>query len=273
MPNLLNGTNSTSSISTVHVTTTVHGSITLPTLVFGLPPEVFVVIILAVVGIVFLFFRFQVKGVPVYLVWIYKNGTAVWLKAREDLQGIFLDVIKGGKKVEVLKKTGLALPVRYLPNNFKAYIETPAKNVQLVGAMAELKMKGFTVEERSDRVQGRIRRHLIKTYLIEKKAETTEALAYLDVSLGGLKQARIYASIEGSGETIDWKPKIEGEEGKDPGNTVLIQEMRSAAKGFFALLAEMLQGGIRSLLLPLIAGLGIGGLLVAIIFIALGFHR
>lgn len=257
-------TSTATQISTIHQTTTINAG---PTLVFGLPVELVAIIVLAMVGIVFLFFRFQVKGVPVNLIWIYKNGSAIMFRAREDLQGIFLDIIKSGRKAEIIKKTGLPLAVRYVPDKFNAYIDTPAANKNIESAMQELRVKGFKVIEQPDRKRGFFPRPtLIKGYIIQKEPSLEKALAYLDVNLGGLKQVRLYASIEGSGETIDWSPKIQESKGEqDSGNTILLGEMKSAAKQFFALLAEAMQGSIKTFLLPLIAGLGIGAMLMVLI--------
>lgn len=251
-------TSTATQISTIHQTTTINAG---PTLVFGLPVELVAIIVLAMVGIVFLFFRFQVKGVPVNLIWIYKNGSAVMFRAREDLQGIFLDIIRGGRKAEIIKKTGLPLAVRYIPDKFRAYIDVPKDKTISEPEMKQLKDRGFKITptkyDRKSRIRG---------YLVEKEHEMDTALAYLDVNLGGLKQVRLYASIEGSGETIDWTPKIQESKGEqDSGNTILLGEMKSAAKQFFALLAEAMQGSIKTFLLPLIAGLGIGAMLMVLI--------
>lgn len=259
-------------ISTTTVTLTGTHTVTVqaaPVLLFGLPPELILIFTVAVVAVVFLFFRFQVKGVAVSLIWIYKNGTAVMMGAKEDLQGIFLDVLKGGRKVEILKKTGLALPVRYVPGKFKAYMDTPKDKTlaEVVGGplLEQLRGAGFkltpTKYDRKARVRG---------YLVEKERGTEKAIAYLDVSLGGMKQARLYASVEGTGETIDWMPRIAAANQNDASNTVILQEMKTAAKSFFALLAEAMQGSLKTFLLPLLAGLGLGGMITLLLFVLSG---
>jgi hypothetical protein len=253
--------NSTITTTVTFTGTTTHTVQAAPFLLFGLPPELVLGFTLAIVAVIFLFFRFQVKGVPVMLVWIYKNGSAIMLRAREDLQGIFLDVLKSGKKAEIIKKTGLALPVRYLPNNFKAYIEPPKNRFTETAIIKDLRTAGFKVN-----VQRTDRKGAVKAYLIEKEASVEKTLAFLDVNLGGMKSAKLYATIEGMGETIDWQPKIETTNNKDDsGNTILLQEMKTAAKGFFALLAEAMQGTMKSLILPLVAGVGLGITIIVLV--------
>lgn len=259
-------TSTSTSTSAITLTGTTHTVTTqAPTfLLFGLPPELIALFTFAIVGIIYAFFRFQVKGVPVLLIWIYKNGAAIILKGKEDLQGIFLDVIRGNKKVELLKKTGLPLQVRYLPDKFKAYIDVPKDRTINEEKLKALRDDGFKMT-----VAKYDRKARIRGYIIEKEHLMEKTLAYLDVNLGGMKMARIYAAIEGSGETIDWAPKIAGSS-EDTGNTVLLGEMKSAAKGFFQLLAEAMQGSLKTFLLPLLAGLGLGGMLVVLVFILSG---
>jgi hypothetical protein len=255
-----NVTTSTVTLTGTH-TVTVQAA---PVLLFGLPPELILIFTVAAVFVIWGFFRFQVKGVTVSLIWIYKNGSAIMLNAQQDLQGIFLYVIKGRRKVETLKKTGMPLQVRYLPPKFKAYMETPKNHALDDPNFKALREKGFKITpERHDR------RGNIKAYLLEKDGSIEETFAYLDVNLGGLKTAQLYATVEGSGETMSWQKKID-DAPVDSGNTVVLQEMRTAAKGFFQLLAEAMQGSLKTFLLPLIAGLGIGGMVTVLLFILSG---
>lgn len=254
-------------INTVTQSTTIQAQ---PFLLFGLPPELLAIFVLAILGIAFFFFKFQVKGVPVMLTWIYKNGSAVMLRAQEDLQGIFLNVLKGSKKVETLKKTGLPLQVRYMPNKFQAYIDVPKDQTINDDVLRRLKDKGFKITPTKYTRKGEV-----KAYLIDKEPSLTSGLAYLDVNLGGLKTARLYAAIEGTGQTIDWAPRIQasGNGESNPGNTVVIHEVRSAAKEFLHMMAESMKGTFQALILPLIAGAGIGGMLVTILVILTGHLR
>jgi len=259
------------SVQTSTVINTVTHSETIqaqPFLLFGLPPELLAIFTIAIVVVIWAFFRFNVKGVPVMLIWIYKNGSALMMRAQEDLQGIFLNVMKGSKKVETLKKTGLPLQVKYLPNKFSAYIDIPKDQTINDEVLKRLRDKGFKMSPTKWSRKG-----IIKAYLIEKEASLVGALAYLDVNLGGMKTARLYTGIEGTGETIDWMPKIQSSQGVDPGNAVIIHEMRSAAKAILADIAAALKGTFQALILPLIAGAGIGGMLVIILVILTGHLR
>lgn len=262
--------NSTTTTSTgVTSTFTVTHSTTVqaqPFLLLGLPPELVAVILIVVTIMVYAAFKFQVKGVPVQLLWIYKNGSALMLRAKEDMQGIFLEVLSArGKKLETLKKPGLALPVKVMPDKFSAYIEVPKDATMQDETLQNLRAKGFKISPAKHDKKGAVR-----AYIVEREAELTEALAYLDVSLGGLKTMRLYGAIEGSGETFNWVEKIDAAGSTDPGNTAVIHEMRSAFKSFAQILADAVKGTLSALLVPMIGGLGIGGMLAFILILVTG---
>jgi hypothetical protein len=183
------------------------------------------------------------------------------MRAQEDLQGIFLNVMKGNRKVETLKKTGLPLQIRYMPNKFVAYLDLDGKKEGMDNTtQVYLREKGYKLTPRKYDRKG-----TVKGYLIDKDSSLTSALAYLDVNLGGLKTARMYAAVEGSGETIDWVPRIKEAAQVDSGNSPVIHEMQSAAKSFLHLMADAMKGTFGSLLLPVGCGIGIGVTIMVIL--------
>jgi hypothetical protein len=254
-------------LNTVTHSTTVQAA---PFLLFGLPPELVVIFTIALIAIVFGILRYQVKGMPVVVKWLRKNYSAVQFRAQEDLGGIFLYVLNArGKREETIKKTGLPIEVKIINNKSEAYFLKPKNGHSLDGKLLEqIKAKGFSVELRS--TMDRKGKEVTKGYIIEKK-EPTEQLAYLDVAAGGLKMYREYNIVEGTGTTmqlLDIRKKIDeqgGEKAEDSGNSSLMHEVRGAAKGFLALMAEAMQGTFKSLILPLVAGGGLFSMILIVI--------
>lgn len=260
-------TNATSTVTfTATHTTTVQAA---PFLLFGLPPELVGLFAIVAVIMVYAVLKYNVKGVPVQLLWIYKNGSALLMRSKEDMQGIFLEVMNArGKKLETLKKPGLALPVKVMPDKFTAYVEMPKNTTMQDSTLVELRSKGFKISPAKQNRKG-----VIKAYLIEKESKLTEALAYLDVSLGGLKTMRLYGAVEGAGETFNWQDKIDAAKSTDPGNTAVIHEMRSAFKSFAQILADAVKGTFSALLIPLIMGISLGGMLTVILLLVSGHMK
>src|SRR6266849_182915 len=109
----------TQTVTATHSTTITNQAA--PFLLFGLPPELIAIFALSFILIAFAMFKYQVKGIPIVVKWIHKNGAAWQMRARQDLNGLFIDVLSiRGKRLEVLKQTGLALEVSVLPDKFKA---------------------------------------------------------------------------------------------------------------------------------------------------------
>src|SRR5881296_3722599 len=129
---------------------------------FGIGYEIWAIFALIGFTVFYLLFKRNIKGIPVILKWIYKNGSALQLRAQQDLGGIFIYVMNArGKKVETLKQTGLPLEVSILSNRFKAYVETNIDNLGYKTTLAELKNKGFKVSSQPDKKKGRIKAYLI----------------------------------------------------------------------------------------------------------------
>lgn len=266
---ILATSNTTTVTETFTSTRTTTQQLPAPGFIFGIPTELWLVGII-VIGIVgFYFFRTQVRDIPVNVLWVFRNGHSRIFRASEDLGGVFLNVMDWkGKKAETLKKTGEPLEVTYMPERAKTYIiepETKHGKPLTQETMAELEHEGFRLREETDR-KGKL-----KAYIATRPPKEEKELAYIDAHLGGLKTARLFVVPEGTGSTFDVVKAIQGLNVEDPGNTSLLHEERGAAKAALKDYAEAAAGSFRTLVIPLVAGLGIGGM-ISLLFILLTGH-
>lgn len=204
------------------------------------------------------------------LKWIYKTGSALQFRVQQDLNGLFINVLSArNKKLETLTQGAQPLEVTLLPDKVKFYINPEERGERLdEETMKMLAAKGFKIEETR-----RGKKNKLKGYLIYTEPKLQKVLAYLDVSLGGLKHVREYATIEGSGTTIDWQDRAKDVAPGGTGKAAIINEEISAGKSWLHVLAEAARGTLSSLLLPLAAGISIGGMLFFLISLLSGHFR
>lgn len=261
-------TNSTSVVTTVThnatttatfvatTTSTVHGT-TLA--VFNPTTEIGLIVgFLILVGSV-LYFRSSVKGLPVMIRWIYKNGQAVLFKGQQDVGGLFIGVLNArGKRAESLKATGTPIEVFYVPEKAKAYVIEDDLGREVVTDKQGTPLK----DKKGNQIT---------------KAVPQLTTAYMDVSLGGLKHVRMYDAVEGVGKVVDWnhiiKSELQLDEDSEEGASGLYNEEMNAMKGIFRLFAEALVGTLRGLLMPYVAGLGTGAMLLTFLFLFTGHFK
>jgi len=246
----------------------------LPQVTQGIPYfDLWVILIIAGVAVAWFFFRSSVQGVPVIVKWVYRNGTAIELKAKEDLQGIFLEILNAkGKVIETIKKTGIPLEVQEInEKDSRAYLvkfSDGSKRVFLSVALSRMKHKReYTVLEGTGETvdlmdKGRKMGSLPSTSI----PMLTEAALLLRDGAGDSaedKQIRVKSAngLESIVKQISEGPQIGG-----LGNSVTLHEERSAAKAFMKDLAEALAGTFKALILPMIAG---GGMTASAIIIVL----
>lgn len=258
-------------VSTVHQTQTINNG---PLLIFGLPPELIAVILFAVAGIGYAWFRFSARGRPVIVEWLFRNYSGKQFRAMEDLNGLWLYIMNAtGKKAATLKKNGLPIEVELTNNKARAYtIQERHRNGGLDSATRQdLINKGFKIKDlpfKNEKVR--------KGYILTEPDPPKKTLAYIDYEAGGAKIFRKYTVVEGTGTTmtvLDMKAKIDGTKEMEPGDEAsagLVHEELAASKSFLQLLAEAMQGNIKTFLIPLLAGLGIGGMITALLFVLSG---
>lgn len=240
--------------------------------VLGVPDDLWFLIIIGAVVLGVYFFRTQVKDIPVNILWVFKNHSGRIFRAAEDLEGAFLTVFDWkGKGVETLKKNGVPVEVTYLPEKAKAYIvRSETKNGKPMDDATKraLEAQGFKVEEQPDGKKGE------KAYVINRDPKEERTTAYLDVHLGGLKSMRLYTTLQGTGTTIDLLKELEKATATTKaGNESVMHEERGAAKAYLRDIAEAFAGSWKTVILPLVAGLGIGGMISLLLILLTGHFK
>lgn len=241
-----------------------------PFLLFGVPPELAAVFTIAIVAVVYLFFRFQVKGVPVIIELIARNYQAKQFRAQQDLNGLWLYILNArGKKAATLKKTGLPVEVHLVDNKSRAYmIQEGKRNGGLdPDIKKQLYEKGWKIRE----IEGKKEKER-KAYIFEEPSPPYKTLAYIDIEAGGQKRFTKFTAVEGTGTTmqlIDVKKKVdeagESEDDNSEASSGLIHEELAAAKSFLVILAEAMQGAFKSFILPMIAGAGLSATAILLV--------
>ena len=271
--------NSTTTTTVTSATHTVTATVTftrvstsiqqlVPTNPLGIPYELWALLLGSIIAVSYLFFKINVKGIPTFVTFVRRNGgTALQLSATKALDGLFINVREGtGKRIIPIKEKGVAIDVTVLPPKFEAYVETKGRELE-EEVIADMERKGFKVREK------RSKKDKLRGYLLNYEPLATKTKAFLDVSLGGLKHANTYTTIEGSGETIDWQEIISGTKGSDPGNAAVMQELRAGVRAMFADWANAMKGTLQTLILPMATGAGLMGMIIFLIFLATGHFK
>lgn len=187
--------------------------------VAGLPIDLVALIFLAVVVMVIAVSRSLGRNIGIIrvsVIWVHKNYSALKFPAKEDLRGIFLEILKGRKTIEEIQKKGQPVEL---------------KDVKI------------------DKEAG-------KVYLVEREGK--EVPYYL--LKAGARHERLFVTVEGSGRTIDFIERAEkirsGEDETE--STALIHEEKEAAKSFFQIIMAAASGSFRAVILPMVAGAGLG---------------
>ena len=272
---VIDNSTSTSTSGTVTFTatqTTTHTVTTAATPFLGIPTELWILILPLIAILGWLLLKFNVKTIPVKVLWLAKNYSALRLRASEDLQGLWLTIINArGKKVETIKKTGRAIEVYDLDNkNGIAY--TLNERRKAAGLSDEMKT---SIEGLGFRVEEIVRKGKRRGYLVKKDGPATE-LAYLNIPSGGLKHEKLYTAVEGSGHTLDLldlKEGIDKAETNTEGSDGIIHGEINAAKSWLALLAEAAKANLANTLLMFGGGAGIGGMVVMLALLVSGHVR
>jgi hypothetical protein len=265
-------TNHTTTITFTSTHTTTQQLAAAPFL--GIPTELWI-IILPLIGVsVWLILKFQVKAVPVTLLLLAKNYSALKLKVNRDLAGLWLTVINArGKKADTIKQKGKPFEVYSVDNKDAiAYtLRERRKEAELGESLwGQLVAKGFKIEEKKE---GRRQKH--KGYLIKKDAPESE-IVYVEIPTGGMKHETMFTAVEGTGHTVellDIKPLIDESAANASGSDGVIHQEINAAKSWLQLLGEAASRPLGQTLILLGAGMAMGGLLIVMVFLFGGHFK
>lgn len=113
-------------------------------ILFGLPIELWVAMLAAITAAAYFYFHYNVDEVPVVVNWVYKTGTTIRLRAKEEINGIILEIKNArGKTITEIQRNGLPLEVQEIDEkNMVAYLVRFAdggKKVYLVARKGKFK--------------------------------------------------------------------------------------------------------------------------------------
>lgn len=253
------------STTTVTFTGTVTSTIN-HTVLQSIPWQFYLIGLLILAGgvLAYVFFRLNVKEIPAVVEFLGTNYHAWEIRAKKDINGIYLKLYRGSKHVESLKAVTKPFEVTVLDPKVKGYIVS--KRLMDDDTRKLLTDRGFTITDRDKDRKGRV-----KSYLLEEPPNG-KALAYFPTHLGGMKTVLRYMTVEGTGKTIDPMEVVGatlngGNNKSEEDTTGLVHELVSAGKEIIGLINEGAQGNFK-MLLGVAAGLPMG---MALIMVALEF--
>lgn len=83
----------------------------MPLLIMGLPDDLIITLMIMMVIMMLATFFFFVRGVPVKALYIRENGTGRLYDAKEQIGGVFMEIIRRRKVVLTVTKEGQAVEV------------------------------------------------------------------------------------------------------------------------------------------------------------------
>lgn len=221
--------------------------------ILGIPIELWVVFVIAIVAVVFIINRAMVRDIPVGVNWMFDNHTGRRLVGGLDLNGVFVRIKSArGKMLETVKKAAIPFDITHI-EGYKAYVaDDDAKRLkewQQKKRAYDAKEEGATDPGMSPKLTG---------YLMHQ---------------GGLRHTTEIFIHEGDGVSFD--PLVgagldDEDKGPDAGHTSILHEMKAAAKEFLKLWAESTRGTFQALILPMMTGIGIGAMIMVILGLVTG---
>ena len=241
----------------------------------GLPADLWVVLFLFFLAVVVIAVRRGVSnpvagGTPKRVMWLGRNYSAKRFPARDDLKGIFIDVLSANskKQIETLKKS--AVPVKVLEiEGAKAYVLEQPKELKKLTAKIEEELAKQDLKEKK-------REDLEKKLADLKSFPVTDEdadIVYFDVETSRTGRTTEYLTVEGTGRTIDYVKQASEAKQEEKGSTAVIHEETSAVKTFLKLWAQAAAGGWQALILPMAAGGGLGMSALFLVLIISGHLR
>ena len=105
-----------------------------------------------------------------------------------------------------------------------------------------------------------------------KDKSIKEDVIYYDIKMGRVKHERLFVTVEASGKTLDFI-KDANKNMEENSHTSVAQEEVGVLKQALRLWAEAMQGSFKTIILPIITGLGLGWGSLALILLMLGRLR
>lgn len=278
MPNSTVTSTSTSTVTFTGTTTINHTVTTQATSFLGLPWWLVAIVAFAFIGIFYAAMQNRAGGIGTIkseLLFAYRNKSAIWLKTKKDLSGIFLPVQNArGKVIETLRQTGIPLDVTDY-RGAKAYVvkfndkdrkKWRQDNKETVKKWLSQKRAEWVVANPDKKEkESPIKESQFEDYPEELKRDARPEF-YLDVSRGRFQRVSLAMSVEGTGSTVDFPSIIENTILNNPTpSSGIVHELVNAAKEFFKIKAEAMRGSLQSLILPLLCGMGLMAIIMMLL--------
>lgn len=230
----------------------------------GIPYEILIPLVVIAVAALWFFFRSSVEAMPVYVDFTTETGVTYRFKGKEDLRGVFLDIVKGGKSIEQIQKFGIPLEVsqvnekeskayliKFADGTKKTYVTVRQSRLKNYRLYHTIEGSGITVDYRT------MGERLLSPEYIPKINRAVEVL-----------QKGSTESRELAGELAEVATKSL-EKARDTGTTALLHEESS---GFKRVLQDLESGGrtFMDTILNWLPGVGIGMALTFILLLLTG---
>lgn len=205
------------------------------------------------------------EGLPVKVDWTTATGVTFRFAAKEDMRGVFLDIVKGGKSIEQIKKVGIPLDVSEVSEkDSKAYLvkfadetkrvyvtvrQSRMKNYRLYHA---IEGTGITVDYRN-MAERLLNPEFLPVLQRAMKILGEQGGPEADEAVSGLQEV-VTKSLENA---------------RDAGTTLLLHEESS---GFKRVLKDLEEGGktFMDVIMDWVPGIGIGMALTFILLLLFG---
>lgn len=189
------------------------------------------------------------------VLWCMENNTAVEFPAKEDLNGIYLDV-----QAPVTRQQTQTLQVESIPLSVTSLSSIKGGRLMLIPREHE---PGFFDEN------GKSRHHDKKGRLIWdgilKPAETFENAVIEVPKGGGIKRLRLYHTLDGSGFTFNPVDAAKAMAGTDSHRVTAPRERQHAFQRAFGALAAYSTQSFRNMVMPMMVGLLLGMVVMGIV--------
>jgi len=257
-----------STVTFTATVTTTHST----TIIQAIPWQFYLIgLFIMIFGVVaWVFIKLNVKEIPVVVDFLQDNYQSLEVRARRDLNGVFVKLFQSRKHVETLKGVTKPFEVTILDNKQNAWTLDDKRTRMTPELKKTLADAGMRLRETKTN-----RKKEVKGYLLTEPNPPDKALAYFNTNLGGLKRVTRYMTVQGTGKTIDpmsvYQAATTGNgHDEDTDTSAVTHELLSAGKELVRLINEGMSGNGK-----LYMGIGVGamlGLSVALIIMLVSGH-
>lgn len=170
------------------------------TVLQALPWQFYLIgLLILIFGVVaWVFLKLNVKEIPVVVDFLQDNYQSLEVRAKHDLNGVFVKLYRNRQHVETLKGVTKPFEVTILDNKENAWTLDDKRTRMDDELRRAIEAKGMKLKETKTN-----RKKEVKGYLLTEPTPPDTALAYFNTNLGGLKRVTRYMTVQGTGKTVD----------------------------------------------------------------------